>query len=131
MHADHGIYFHGTTADRILNIMQSGVLRPDNDRRIFLGRHSWEACFVHGGDKRLRASFVIKVKLLDIGAATRLLCQTPGVQDTLIIQTDAPIQVEVLELYVRRLHRDSPASLERIAGAPDIRAYLQACGAMT
>lgn len=109
--------------------MESGLLRPDADGKIYLSRFSWEDCFVHGGDRPLGASFVVKVKLNDAESSARIFCETPGVRGTVIIRTNVPIHVEILEMYVRRLHRDTTASLERIAGNSEIRQYLNACGA--
>ncbi|MGF6735616.1 hypothetical protein OKW50_007789 [Paraburkholderia youngii] len=117
------IYFHGANDDRILKIIESGVLQPDVDGKIHLGRHSWESCFMHGADRKRKAAFVIKVRMGAADQATTIFSETPGVRDTAQIQTDRPIAVEILALYVRRMQRDAPAVVEHIAGVTAIKHY--------
>ncbi|MBB5503578.1 hypothetical protein [Paraburkholderia sp. MM5384-R2] len=122
------VYFHGASGDKILRIIDSGVLQPDDRGGIFLGRYSWESCFMHGGDLKRRAAFVIKIK---IGAADEHITffnETPGIRDTAQIQTDRPIAVEIVEMYVRRIRSDAPAVVDRIAGPVSIKQYLTAAG---
>ncbi|AUT66448.1 hypothetical protein [Paraburkholderia terrae] len=122
------VYFHGASGDKILKIIESGVLQPDIDGKIFLGRHSWESCFMHGGDRQRKAAFVIKVKMGVTDDATMIFSETPGVRDTVQIQTNRPIAVAIIEMYVRRLQPGVPAVVDRIAGVTAIKQYLNAAG---
>jgi hypothetical protein len=116
------IYYHGTNGDAILKIIETGTLLPDENQRVFLSRYTWESCFMHGGDRKRQASFVIKVRIgpLDTNAT---FTETPGVRDTVEIRTDRPIPVEVCEMYVRRL-TDGIATLRRVAPVDAIKQYL-------
>ena len=117
-------YFHGTNGDNILNIIEKGQLFPGKDQKIFLGRYSWESCMMHGADRKRRASFVIKVRILPSDDVRRIFRETHGVRDAVEIQTDKSIPVEVLELYVRRLVKDEPGELDRFVGATNIINFL-------
>ena len=117
-------YFHGANGDTILKIMASGQLRPGKDNTIFLGRYSWESCMMHGPDRMRKASFVVKLVVGQVPDQRTIFRETHGVRDTAMIQTDQPIPVEVLELYVRTLDEDGIASLNHIRGAESIKQYL-------
>jgi hypothetical protein len=122
------VYFHGASGDKILRIIDSGVLQPDDRGRIFLGRYSWESCFMHGGDRKRGAAFVVKIKIGAADERVTFFNETPGVRDTAQIQTDRPISVEIVEMYVRRIQSDAPAVVDRIAGPVAIKQYLTAAG---
>lgn len=117
-------YFHGASGDTILKIIASGQLRPGTDNTIYLGRYNWESCMMHGPDRKRKASFVIKVAVGQIPEQATIFRETHGVRDTAVIQTDQPIPVDVLELYVRKFDEDRVASLDRILGAEAIKQYL-------
>jgi hypothetical protein len=117
-------YFHGTPGDNVLKILDSGVLKPGRNGSIFLGRYSWESCMRHGADTRRRESYVIRIRIGELSDATRIFRETHSVRDAVEIQTDQPVRVEVLELYVRRLRKDEAASLDRLAGVTAIKQYL-------
>ena len=124
MKATSSEYFHGTDGDSILAILDSGVLKPGKNGKIFMGRYSWQSCMMHGPDRRRKASFVVRLRVGEITAAATIFRETHGVRDAVEIQTDRPIPVEVIELYVRRLRPDEPASTEFVQGATAIRQYL-------
>ena len=117
-------YFHGTNGDNILNIIEKGQLFPGKNQKIFLGRYSWESCMMHGPDRKRRASFVIKVRIIATDDVRTIFRETHGVRDAVEIQTDKPIPVEVLEMYVRRLVKDEPAKLDRFVGKTNIINFL-------
>ena len=117
-------YFHGASGDTILKIIATGHLLPNKANKIFLGRYNWDSCMMHGPDRRRKASFVIKVRVGITDAAATIFRETHGVRDTIEIQTDLPIPVEVLEMYVRRLDEDGIASLEKVVGVDTIKQYL-------
>lgn len=79
---------------------------------------------MHGPDRRRKASFVVKVQVGDTDAAATIYRETHGVRDTAEIQTDRPVPVEVLEMYVRRLDEDGIASIDKFVGAQNIKSFL-------
>lgn len=79
---------------------------------------------MHGPDRRRKASFVVKVRVGNIDAAATIYRETHGVRDTAEIQTDRPIPVEVLEMYVRRLDEDGIASVDKVVGVESIKQFL-------
>jgi hypothetical protein len=117
-------YFHGTKGDNILNIIETGQIFPGKDQKIFLGRYSWESCMMHGADRSRHASFVIKIRIVPSDDVRRIFRETNGVRDAVEIQTDKPIPVEVLQMYVRRLVKDEPAQLDRFVGKTTIINFL-------
>lgn len=117
------ILYHGTDGDRILSIMESGVLRPNDDGQIFFGKHDWTRVLMYGVDRRRGVSFAVQVSAtVPDGAVVRYL-STPGVRSTVVIVTAKPVPVRILELYVRKLGDPHPV---RIVGPAAIRHYLQA-----
>ena len=117
-------YFHGASGDTILKIIKTGQLLPGEDNKIFLGRYNWQSCMMHGPDRRRKASFVVKVRVGNTDAAATIFRETHGVTDTAEIQTDRPVPVEVLEMYVRRLDEDGVASLDTFIGVQAIQQFL-------
>ena len=124
MHLSSTIYFHGATGDKILDIVATGAVKPDSDQRIFFSRFTPEHCFMHGPDRKRKASFVIKLRVPECAETRRLLTESPGVRDTAVVLTDKPLAVEVLEMYVRRLNQDEPAVTVCISGTGAIQHYL-------
>jgi hypothetical protein len=122
MMATH-IYYHGTNGDHILSIIASGVMRPNEKEEIFFARYRWDSCLMHGADRKRKATFVIKVQAEVADDLAASFVGTPGVQDTLILHTDRPIPVKVLELFVRTIGEDG-AEIERHVGEPAIRRFL-------
>src|ERR1700730_6918771 len=119
------IYFHGTNGDNILSIIEKGKIFPGKNQTIFLARYSWDSCLMHGADKKRHASFVIKVRIIPGDDGFRgLFRETHGVRDAVEIQTDKPIPVEVLQMYVRRLEKDEPATLDIFVGKTNIINFL-------
>ena len=93
--------YQGTNGDAILAIIQSGMLNP-GDGRIFLVRTEFSRGFTHGGDTKRGAAFVIEVEAtIPESGASEVRTSTPGVRDTLRIDTDKPLAVEVKTLHVR------------------------------
>jgi hypothetical protein len=117
-------YFHGTTAERLASIISSGVLRPNDDARIFVARFNWESCLAHGADRVRKLSLVARMRV-HLDAENVQVTETPGARDTAIICTDQPIPAEVIEVFVRRLGRDGdPAELITLRGIKAISAFL-------
>jgi hypothetical protein len=116
------IYYHGANGDKILGIIASGTIIPNNNE-IFLSRFTWESCFMHGADTKRKASFVIKVDANIPSGVRQFPIETPGVRDTIKLMTNEPIQVTVLELIARRLGEDG-AELVRREGAAAIKVFL-------
>jgi hypothetical protein len=116
-------YYHGADGDKILSIIDSGQMLPDARGELFFSQYTPDSCFMHGADRKRRASFVIKVAAdIPEGVAVKRV-ETPGVRDTVIVRTADPIRVQVLELLVRRIE-DGVGRLERVSGAHTIRGYL-------
>ena len=114
------IYYHGANGDKILKIIQAGVLKPDGNK-IFLARFEPQNCYTHGGDRQRKANYVIKVKV-DIPDNVKREClETPGVRDTLVLHTSDDIRAEVLELYVRKRNAEGDGfDFDRIVGTQAI-----------
>jgi len=117
------VYFHGTTGDEILSIIETGLMKPDQKQEVFFSRYRWDSCFMHGGDRKRKASFVVKVEVDIPDEVKHVFRETPGVRDTVILQTADPLPVRVLELFVRRFSEDG-AQVEHFMGAPTIKRYL-------
>jgi len=125
------IYFHGTEGDSIRQILDSGLIQPNEQGEIFFSRYNWQSCLMHGTDPKRKASFVIKIEVEAPPDTGRVFSETPGVRDTVVLRTTHPIPATVLELYVRgKMQRDSeePASLQIIKGHEAIRRFLAASG---
>lgn len=122
--------YHGARGDKILSIMRDGKLKP-SEGAIFLGRNDMSRCFMHGGDTSRHAAFVIELRLSFSGAQVQArTTSTQGVPDTLLLQTNEEVPVEVVTLYVRKPNPDAEEeggprfTLETITGAANIRSYL-------
>jgi hypothetical protein len=78
--------------------------------------------------KRQKAKGLLchKSRVGSLAEGATIFRETHGVRDTAEIQTDRPVPVQVLEMYVRRLERDGPAVAQRIAGVTAIKQYLNA-----
>ena len=115
--------YHGTTGDNILGILKEGVIRPSN-REIYFVRHESQlhTAFAYGADLTRGAAFVIKVKAKIPDGVNLKPKSRPGApQDTWLLETDKPIAVEVLTLYVRT---KPGVPVELKSGAAEIRKYL-------
>ena len=116
------ILYHGANGDSILAIVTTKFMLPGAGK-IFFAMHKWESALMHGADTRRRASFVVKVRVDIPDHAVRTRTTTPGVADTLIVETAQALHVEVLELYVR-----TPVGggfeIQHVVGAEAIRTYL-------
>lgn len=93
--------FHGTDGDTINAIMREGQLRPNSDGNIFFSEWRFDSVLMHGADIKRKATFAVKLRVSIPPDARVTRAATPGVADTLIIATSAPLQAEVLELYIR------------------------------
>lgn len=117
-------YFHGATADELHIIISSKSLRPNQDGKIFLARFEWQSCLAHGADRKRKAAFVAKL-IVSAPSESMTYVETPGVRDTVIIQSDQPIPATVIELYVRRLQVPGErADLLHLRGLESIQSYL-------
>jgi len=114
------IYYHGAHGDKILKIIQSGVLKPD-DGEIFLARFEPQNCYMHGADRTRQANYVIKVELTISEDVRRQCKETPGVRDTLVLRTTHDIPATVMEMYIRRRAEDDEGfEFDRIVGTQAI-----------
>ena len=98
----HDLY-HGSTGDRILAIIQQGVMRPNNGV-LFFGRFEsqYHHLFRHGTDRDRGACYVIKVRVhLPDGAELKQLARSGAPVDSWTIEVQEPLSCQVLELYVR------------------------------
>ena len=116
--------FHGTNGDNILSIINSHQIRPNESGTIFFSARHPESVFMHGGDRRRRAAFAIKVEVTIPTDAQRVQSATRGVADTLMVTTTQPLSVRVLELHVRTLE-DGCGTVRRYFGEADIRDFLR------
>ncbi len=129
--------YHGAHGNKILSIMRDGKLKPSGGA-IFLGRNDMSRCFMHGADTDRHAAFVVELRLSFSGSQVQArTTSTQGVPDTLLLQTDEEVSVEVVTLYVRKpkpseeegeergTRRRPEFTLETISGAANIRRYLE------
>lgn len=113
--------YHGTNGDNILGIIESGKMRPGADGRIFFARDGWASALMHGGDRKRRAAFAIKVQVDIPEGALLQRVSTQGVKNTWVITTTQSLSVTVGELFVRNRPGDP---VTQILGAAAISAYL-------
>ena len=95
------ILYHGANGDSILAIVTTKFMLPGAGK-IFFAMHKWESALMHGADTRRKASFAIKVRVEIPPDAVKTRTATPGVADTVIVETRRGLRAEVLELYVRK-----------------------------
>lgn len=116
--------YHGAKGDNILGILREGSIRPQ-DGKIYFGRleSQFSSLFRHGGDIARGASFVIKVRAhLPQNCSPRRSTGPGAGPDDWLVETNTPVKVEVLQLFVR--HRPGEP-IEVKTGPTDIRNYLQ------
>ncbi len=113
--------YHGTTGDKILDILQFRIMKPNLDGKIFFSEHRYDSVLMHGADLKRKVTLAIKVRVQIPSGAKIQRDATPGVVDTIVLNTGAPLPAEVLELYIRR----PQASLVEIRlGAVEIQRFL-------
>jgi hypothetical protein len=93
--------FHGTTGDNILAILRRGAISPNLDGKIYFSAWRFDSVLMHGADKKRKAAFAVKMRVTLPSTATLQKTSTPGVTDTLVVATSAPLRCDVLELYIR------------------------------
>jgi len=91
--------YHGTNGDNVLNILNSGVMRPSNGE-IYLSENLADT-FVHGADTKRGAAFSTNVTLFVPEGADIVRVSRPGNPQTIIIRTNTPIVTRVNALYAR------------------------------
>ncbi len=119
--------FQGSDGDSILSILNSRQIRPNSAGEVFFSEHRPESVFMHGADRRRKASFAIKLEVSIPADVQQVRRTTAGVLDTLVVVTPRPLMARVLELYVRRL-AEGRGEMKRIIGEADIRQHLQGPG---
>jgi hypothetical protein len=119
----HELY-HGTTAENILSIMKDGAIRPSNGEVYFIKQESQlHNAFSYGADISRSAAFVIKVRAkIPDGLSFKPKARSGAPSDTWALETQNPIAVEVLRLYVR--HKPGQP-IEIKDGAAEIRRYME------
>jgi len=113
--------YHGTNGDNILGIIESGKMRPGADGRIFFARDDWTSAFMHGGDRKRRAAFAIRVQVDIPDGALLQRTSTQGVKNTWVVMTTKALPVEISELFVRNRPGEP---VIRILGPTAISEYL-------
>jgi hypothetical protein len=116
------ILYHGANGDSILAILTTKFMLPGAGK-IFFAMHKWESSLMHGADTRRKACFVIKVRVDIPPDAVKTRTATPGVADTLIVETRRGLRAEVLELYVRK-PVGGGFEIQHFIGAQAITSYL-------
>lgn len=114
--------FHGTTASRILGIMDKGGLVPSRGK-VFIG-DSPEATFVHGGDRSRGVNYSIRVEVALPRGASVERTRTPNVPLTTVIHSEELVPAQVTELHIRKPDGEGGYTHEVIRGPQAIRAYL-------
>jgi len=116
--------YHGTKADNILSILREGVVRPQNGE-IYVGRFEsqFHWLFQYGADTSRSAAFVIKIRAhLPENCSPKRVSRPGAPADAWVLETNVPIRVEVLQLFVR--HRPGEP-IEVKNGPREIGNYLQ------
>jgi len=116
--------YHGADGDKILGILTWREIRPNETGEVFFSEWRPESVFMHGADRRRRASFATRLEVSIPHDLVQERRSTPGVLDTLVIRTSRPLRARVLELHVRRLH-EGGAEVERVIGETAIRRFLE------
>jgi hypothetical protein len=114
--------FHGSQANNILSILSGGCMRPDAMKHVYFSAR-FDDALQHGTDRKLRASFAFRAQVTIIDGATMQRVSVPTNPLTVLITTDLPLPVKILELYVR-LGTVGAFELKRIQGAEAIKGYL-------
>jgi hypothetical protein len=115
--------YHGAPANELLGILKDGAMKPSNGEICFVKQESqFHTCFVHGADRTRGAAFVIKARVYIPDDLTLKPDPRKGNIDTWILQTDKPVKVEALKLFVR--HKPG-TPLEIVEGRDSITAYLR------
>ncbi len=115
--------YHGTNGDNVLGIIAAGRMRPDADGCMFFARHEWSHVLQHGGDRKRKAAFALALDV-DIPASALVESRaTPGIPDTFVVRTRAPLEVRAVCLFVRN---PGATRAEQISGADAITRYLTA-----
>ena len=115
------VWYHCADGDKILQIMREGKMRPHHGE-VFYSSSGFAGCFAMGADRKRKACFVMKLRC-HIPDGIEIQSRSTNVPGTKVVLTTAPIQVEVLELYVRPA---KASSVETIKGSSAIRQYLSA-----
>jgi hypothetical protein len=115
--------YHGTKGDNILDIIHYGELRPNAVGKIYFSEWSFASVLMHGADMDRKAAFAVKLFVTIPATASLQQGATLGIPDTLIVTTAIPLQVEVLELYVREARA---STVKTVKGTPYITSYLLA-----
>jgi hypothetical protein len=118
------VLYHGTTGDAILGMIDSGAILPSLGK-IYFSEWSWQSVLMHGADRARGAAFAVRLRVQLPDGAGRFAARTPGVEDTLVVMTNEPLQVEVLELFARRPTEDG-MRVDQMKGVQLIRSYLLA-----
>jgi hypothetical protein len=113
--------YHGTTGDNILQIIRSRLIMPNVDRKIFFSERNFDSVLMHGADTKRKATFAVKLRVTIPATAALQQVTTAGVADTLVVGTATPLQVQVLELYVRG---PRASVVKTIRGTAEITKYL-------
>ncbi len=116
--------YHGTKGDSILSILTEGLIRPSNREIYFVKQESQlHGAFAYGADLSRGAAFVIKVRAqIPDALVLKSKSRAGAPADTWVLETDRPVKVEVLKLYVR--HKPGQP-IEVKVGAAAMRSYLQ------
>jgi hypothetical protein len=113
--------YHGTTGDRILQIIRFGLIRPNVDGKIYFSERRFDSVLMHGADLNRKATFAVKLRVTIPATDALQQAATAGVPDTLIVATTMPLQAQVLELYIRE---PRATVVKTIRGVTDITKYL-------
>jgi RHS repeat-associated protein len=113
------LLFHGTTAEHIAGIIESGGFIPKNGRVFF--SEALGDTFKFGADISRRASFSIEVA---VDTANTVRTSTPGVIRTVIVQSERLVPAEVQRLFIRTRNEAGEFTTHVVEGIDAIRTYL-------
>ena len=117
--------FHGTTGDKILQIIKEGLFRPDETGRIFFVQHDPREALQYGADSKRMARYVLRARVeVPLTANLETGPPTAGAPlHTLIVTSLVPIRAQIMELLIHKL---GSSDLERVKGVSEIARVLTA-----
>jgi outer membrane protein OmpA-like peptidoglycan-associated protein len=117
--------FHGADGDAILGILDSGVTYPSGGQ-IWLNQGDHRDSYMHGGDRRRRASFVADLEIsYQHERVTEERQPTQGVVNTLLLRTEEALETTVLRVFRRTRSDDGEWDEDVLTGAAEIVAALR------
>jgi hypothetical protein len=112
--------FRGTRGENIICAIDEGVVRPGQDHKVWFSKDRDDA-LKHGGDLERRETYAVRVVVTVIPGASVEYTSVHANPLTVVITSNMPLPIKILELYIRRPRGDR---LETVTGSVAIKAHL-------